>query len=74
MTMQNEDHKDIMNELASTLRPPNHLKSSVPESTLHWTSKMVMKEAVEDKKIDLMQFGTKILENDVDVLNLIDTS
>ena len=73
ITIQNEDHKDIMDELPSTLRPPNHLKSSMPESILRWISKMVMKEAVEDKKTDLMRSSTKIPENDVDVLDLIDT-
>ena len=35
---------------------------------------MVMKEAVEDKKMELMRSGTKIAENDVDVLDLINTS
>ena len=39
-----------------------HLNPSMPESTLHRISKMVMKEIVEDKKIDLMQSGTKIPE------------
>ena len=34
---------------------------------------MVMKESVEDKKMDLMQSDTKIPENDVHVLDLIDT-
>ena len=32
-----------------------------------------MKEEIEDKKMDLMQYGTKIPENDVNVLDLIDT-
>ena len=49
--MQNEDHTDIMDELAAMLRPPNYLKSSMPESILHRISKMVMKEEVEDKKM-----------------------
>ena len=71
VTMQNEDHTDIMDELAATLRPPNHLKSSMPESTLQRISKMVTKEAVEDKKMDLMRSGTKIPENDVDVLDVL---
>ena len=52
-TMKNEDTTDIMDELAA-IRPPNRLRSLIPESTLHWISKMVMKEAVEDKKIELM--------------------
>ena len=50
------------------------LRSSMPESTLHRISKMVMKEAVEDKKMELTRSGMKIPENDVDVLDLIDTS
>ena len=45
----------------------------MPESTLHRISKMIMKEAVEDKNMELMRFGTKILENDVNVLDLINT-
>ena len=73
VTMQDEDHTDIKDELASMLQPPNHLKSSMPESTLHRISKMVMKKAVEDKKMDLMRSGTKIPENDIDVLDLLDT-
>ena len=52
-TMKNEDTTDIMDELA-VMRPPNQFRSSIPESTLHWISKMVMKEAVEDKKMELM--------------------
>ena len=34
---------------------------------------MVMKEAVEDKKMELIQSGTKIPAKDIDVLYLIDT-
>ena len=60
-----------MDELAAMLQPPNQLRSRMPESTLHRISKMVMKEAIEDKKMDLMRSGTKIPENDVDVLDLI---
>ena len=33
-----------------------------------------MEEVVEDKKTELMRSGTQIPENDVDVLDLIDTS
>ena len=46
----------------------------MPESTLHRISKMIMKEAVEDKKMELIQSGIKFLENNVDVLDLINTS
>ena len=70
--MENEDTTDIMDELAAML-PPNGLRSSIPESTLHRISKMVMKETVEDKKVELMQLGTKIPTKDVDVLCLINT-
>ena len=73
VTMQNEDYKDIMDESAATLQFPNHLKSSMPGSTLHQISKMVMKEVVEDKKMELTQSGTKISENDVNVLDRINT-
>ena len=71
--MQNENHTDIMDELAAILRPPNHLKSSMPESTLHMISKMVMKEPFEGKRMDLMRSGAKFPENDVDILDLINT-
>ena len=73
-TIKNEDTTDIMDELASMIQPPNQLRSSMPESTLHRISKMVMKEAVEDKKMKLIQSGKKIPDSDVDVLDLIDTS
>ena len=72
--MKNKDTTDIMDELATMIQPPNQLRSSIPESTLHRISKMVMKEAVEDKKMELIRSGMKIPENDVDVLDLIDTS
>ena len=51
--MKNEDTADIMDELAAMLRPPNQLRLSMPESTLHQISKMVMKETIEDKKMEL---------------------
>ena len=44
------------------------------EPTLHRISKIVMKEAVRDKMLELIQSGKKIPENNVDVLDLIDTS
>ena len=72
--MKNKDTTDIMDELATMIQPPNQLRSSIPESTLHRISKMVMKKAVEDKKVELMQLGTMIPAKDVDVLCLIDTS
>ena len=110
VTMQDENHIDIMDELATmvgsdcnivqgyindmvgnrndhtvvegnndaagevTKQPPNQLRSSIPKSTLHQISKMIMKEAVEDKKMELTQSGMKIPGNNVDVLDLINTS
>ena len=53
-TMKNEDNTDTMDKLAAMIRPPNKLKSLIPESTLHWISKMVMKEGVKNKMMKLM--------------------
>ena len=53
-TMKNEDTTDIIDELAAMIGPPNKLRSSMPESKLHWISKIIMKEAIEDKKMELM--------------------
>ena len=58
--MKNEDTTDIMDELAAMIQPPDQLRSSMPESTLHRISKMVMKEAIKDKKMELIRSGTKI--------------
>ena len=33
VTMQHQDHTDIMDESAAMIRPPNLLRSSMPEST-----------------------------------------
>ena len=71
--MKNEDTTDIMDKLAA-MRLPNQLRSSIRESTLLWISKMVMKEAVDNKKMELMQFRTKIPAKDVHVLCRIHTS
>ena len=51
--MKNGDITDIMDDLKTMKRPPNLLGSSIPESTLHRISKEVMKEAVEDKEMEL---------------------
>ena len=72
-TMKNKYTTDIMDELAVMIQPQNQLTLSMPESTLHGISKMLMKEVVEDKKKELMRLGTKIPVKDVDNLNLIDT-
>ena len=46
----------------------------MPESTLHQISKIVINEAVRDKMLELIQSGKEIPENNVDVLDLINTS
>ena len=33
-TMKNEDTIDIIDEFAAMIRPPNQLRSSIPESTI----------------------------------------
>ena len=57
-----------------TKQPLNQLMSLILESTLHWISKMITGKTVEDKKMQLTRSGMKIPENDVDVLDLINTS
>ena len=64
----------IKNMVGNTDASTNQSKPSMPESTLHRISKMIMKEAVEDKKMELTYSGLQISENDVDVLSLFDTS
>ena len=54
--------------------PTSQLKASMPESTLHRISKIVMKEADRNKMMELIRSGKKIPENDVDILDPIDTS
>ena len=71
--MKYGDITDIMDELATMKRPPNPSGSSIPESTLHRISKNVLKEVVEDKKVELKRSVTKIPAKDIDVLRLIDT-
>ena len=63
-----------MDEFATMKQLPNQLESLIPKSILQRISKKVTKEAVEDKKIELKQPGTKIPAKDIDVLRLIDTS
>ena len=93
MTMKNQDHTDIMNQLrvlvdsnCDTVQGfindmvgnsnafTSQSKPSMPESTLHWISMIVMKEAVRDKMTKIILSDKKIPENDVDVLDFIDTS
>ena len=61
------------NMVGNTDAPDSQSKPSMPEPTLHRISKMPMKEVVEDKKMELIRSGMKIPENDVDVLDLIDS-
>ena len=51
--VKNGDTTNIMDELATMKRPSNPLGSSIPEPTLQRISKKVLKEAVEDKKVEL---------------------
>ena len=44
----------INDTAGNTDAPSSQLKPSMPESTLHRILKMVMKEAVEDKKMELI--------------------
>ena len=64
----------INDMVGNTDAPTSQSKLSMLESTLHRISKMVMKEAVENKKMELIRSSMKIAENDVDVLDPIDTS
>ena len=67
-----ESTKNTTNK--DTKQPPNQLRSSMPESTLHRISKMIIKKVVEDKKMELPQSSMKVPENNADVLSLFDTS
>ena len=71
---RNTVQRFINDMVGNTNTPTSQSKPSMPESKLHRISKMAMKEAVEDKKVELIRSGVKIPENDVDVLDLIDTS
>ena len=71
--MKNINTIDIMDELAAMKRPPNPTGSSITKSTLQKISKRVMKETVDNKKVELKQSGTKIPAKDVDILLLINT-
>ena len=73
-SLKNEDITAIMKELKPVERPHDPLGSSNPKSALHWVSKEVTKQAVEDKKAELRQSGMQIPAKDIDILHLIDTS
>ena len=64
----------INDMVGNTNAPTSQSKPSIPESTLYRILKIVMKEAVRDKMMELIQSGMKITENDVDVLDLINNS
>ena len=70
-TMAGSNHNTVQEFINDTVgdtdAPTKQSRPSMPESTLHRISKMIMKEAVEDKKMELTRSGTKILDNDVDV-------
>ena len=59
--------------VCETVVPTSQSKPPMFESTLHRISKKVTKEAVKDKMLELIQSGKKMTENNVDVLDLIDT-
>ena len=60
--------------IIETNTPTSQSKSSMFETTIHRISKIVMNKTVRDKMLELIQSGKKIPENDVDVLDLINTS
>ena len=67
--------RELINDMVvENITPTSQSKPPMFKPTLHQISKKVMKEAVRDKMLELIQSGKKIPENDVDVLDLIDTS
>ena len=67
--------QEFINDMVgNTDVPTSQLKPTMLEPTLHRISKIVMKEAFRDKMLELIQSGKKIPENDVNVLDLINTS
>ena len=67
--------REFINDMVvETNTPTSQSKPPMSETTLHRIAKIVMKEAVRDKMLELIQSGKKIPENNVDVLDLIDTS
>ena len=49
----------INDMVGNTNTPTSQSKPSMPEFTLHRILKMVMKEAIEDKKLELIRSGMK---------------
>ena len=67
--------QEFINDLViETNTSTSQSKPPMFEFTLHRISKIVMKEAVRDKMLELIQSSKKTPDNDVDVLDLIDTS
>ena len=66
--------QEFINDMVcETFVPTSQSKPPILEPTLHRISKIVMKEAVRDKMLELIQSGKEIPGNDVDILDLIDT-
>ena len=63
-----------MEELKTVEQPLDPSGSSNPKPALYWVSKEVTIEAVEDKKVELRQFGMEIPVKDMDILRHINTS
>ena len=59
--------------VVETNTPTSQSKLPMFETILYQISKTVMKETVRDKMLELIQSSKKIPENDVDVLDLINT-
>ena len=67
---RNTAQEFINDMVGNTNAPTSQSKPSMPETTLHQISKIVIKEAVRDKMTELIRFGKNIPENNVDVLDL----
>ena len=60
--------QEFINGMVSTTYvPTSQSRPPILEPTLHRISKIIMKEAVRDKMLELVQSNKKIPENDVDV-------
>ena len=58
--------------VGNTNAPTSQSKLSIPECTLYRISKVVMKEVVRNKMMELIRSVKKLPENNVDVLGLMD--
>ena len=67
--------QELINDMVgSTDVPTSQSKPPMLEPALHRISKIIMKETVRDNMLELIQSCKKIPENDVDVIDLINTS